>query len=235
MLVFTRDNAPVSLKVVECVKSIDVSAVLSCHDVDPLAFATFEKMLKVRAPMGRPGPPAADMAQDAVKRGFAAAVSATLLSPTQYPVPVKPVPAECVVDLIMAAREHQFLATIADSVLSLAIDDQSCGEVMLVFVERMLSASQVALSKTQSALKKKQVVISGLSEADEKALEVALAVISASMPEPAPIAEPVLEAYPGDASITIEPASAAAEPVDEAVFGSPVAESASAAEEPSTN
>lgn len=217
MLVFTRDNAPVSLKVVELIKALDLSAVLACHQVDPLAFATFERAVKVRSPMGRPSPSAAEIAEDAVKRGYAAAVSATLMSPLQYPMPAKPVPSACVADLVIAAKEQTFLHSIVDTALSLAVDEPLANPVMLVMIDGLTGGMEV-LAKTRASLAKVQGVIAEtvLSEEDQAALAAARDAVGCAVPEePEPAVEAEASEFPGDASIPVEQ-EGATEVVEEA-------------------
>lgn len=212
MLVFTRDNAPVALKVVEFMKNVELSNILSCYDVDPLAFATFERAVKVRSPMGRPSPSASEIAQDAVKRGFSHAVSASLLSPLQYPVPAKPIPPPCVADLVIAAKEHSFLLSIADTALALAVEEPMANPVMLVMINGLVRGQD--FGKTNAALKKVQGVIAEtvLEEEDQQALAAAQEAVGCAQPEEPVVPEEVApeeavpeeSAYPGDATIPVE-------------------------------
>ena len=171
MLVFTRDNAPIALKVVELVKKLDIyEGLLSAHDVDPTCFGTFERAVRVRAPMGRPIPDPRDIANEAVKKGHGAAVSACLLTPLQYPLPEPCVPAACIGDLLMAARQYGFLVPIVDATLSMAAKSPSAKPSYLAIMDRLLSKledKQLPLTGAALALRQGELQGVELSHAEE--------------------------------------------------------------------
>lgn len=152
LLAFPRDKTPVSLKIKDMVKLIDLDAVLSCSDVYPWAYETFEKLLQLRSPAGQAQTTDEECAEEAVKRGFAHAVAAQLLSPTIFPLPQRSVPVGAVEDLIVCSLHSDEADTLADQIISSALADGSA--VFCATVDRLLQAAGTkVLKSTARALK----------------------------------------------------------------------------------